>query len=70
MNFTNETKCKYCKNWSAWDNGNAWWGGCTVLNDRTFIYPEVEDCMDVSERTNDFYNNSHADFGCNKFKRK
>ena len=34
------------------------------------IYPEIEDCMDVDEKTNDFYNNSNADFGCIKFKKK
>ena len=67
MKFTNDKKCRYCKNWNMWD---TFWGGCTILNDRTWINPQVEDCMDVSARTNDFYNNSHADFCCNKFKKK
>jgi hypothetical protein len=61
-------KCKECKNWNKWDNSE--WGGCSILNDRKIIYPEIEDCMDVDEKTNDFYNNSNADFGCIKFKKK
>ena len=68
--LTQKRSCKKCKNWNAWDNGKSWWGSCKVINDRIFIYPEVEDCMDVSERTNDFCNHSHGDFGCILFEQK
>ena len=59
-------KCKNCIRWNQWDSTSNF-GVCPILNNRDFIYPEVEDCMDVSERTNDFSNSSHADFGCIKY---
>ena len=66
-------KCKNCKYWRKWVGycfgGNSF-GGCEILNNRILIYPEIEDCMDVSEKTHDFQNNSHGEFGCIKFKAK
>lgn len=62
-------KCKNCIFWNMWEFDHNW-GGCKILNDRKLIYPEVEDCMDVCERTNDFWNNSNSEFGCIKFKQK
>ncbi len=66
-------KCKNCKYWRKWVGycfGENSFGGCEILNNRIFIYPEIEDCMDVSEKTHDFQNNSHGEFGCIKFKAK
>ena len=66
-------KCKNCSNWKKWDGytqGSNSFGGCEIVNDRQFIYPEIEDCMDVCNKTNDFYNNTNGEFGCIKFKQK
>lgn len=59
-------KCKNCISWNQWDSTSKF-GVCPILNNRDFVYPEVEDCMDVAERTTDFCNHSHADFGCIKY---
>lgn len=66
-------KCKNCVNWREWETfciGGSDWGGCKILNNRDFICPVANDCLDVQDLIPDFYNNSHAEFGCIKFKKK